>query len=146
MAAYAYTAINAQGFSLDGEIHAPSLDAARGRRRRSAPVAGDGPPPEDLHAPVRVDGRGRRGRRYPRPGPRSDGVPDRARDEAEAPRQGRDDVPDDGPDLRDPRPRRHAALPGPDLHEDLLGPRRRAAEADADRRVDERLHQARLVA
>jgi type IV pilus assembly protein PilC len=33
MAAFAYTAINAQGFSLDGEIHAPSLDAAREQLR-----------------------------------------------------------------------------------------------------------------
>ncbi|HEY6960784.1 MAG TPA: type II secretion system F family protein [Gaiellaceae bacterium] len=33
MAAYAYTAINAQGFASDGEIHAPSLDAAREQLR-----------------------------------------------------------------------------------------------------------------
>src|SRR5919204_6910083 len=33
MAAFAYTAINAQGFALDGEIHAPSLDAAREQLR-----------------------------------------------------------------------------------------------------------------
>src|SRR5919204_311049 len=33
MAAFAYTAINAEGFSLDGEIHAPSLDAAREQLR-----------------------------------------------------------------------------------------------------------------
>lgn len=33
MAAYAYTAINAQGFALDGEIHAPSIDAAREQLR-----------------------------------------------------------------------------------------------------------------
>jgi type IV pilus assembly protein PilC len=33
MAAYAYSAINAEGFALDGEIHAPSLDAAREQLR-----------------------------------------------------------------------------------------------------------------
>jgi type IV pilus assembly protein PilC len=33
MAAYAYTAINAQGFVSDGELHAPSLDAAREQLR-----------------------------------------------------------------------------------------------------------------
>jgi type IV pilus assembly protein PilC len=33
MAAYSYTAINAQGFALDGEIHAPSVDAAREQLR-----------------------------------------------------------------------------------------------------------------
>jgi type IV pilus assembly protein PilC len=33
MAAYAYTAINAQGFSSDGEVHAPSRDAAREQLR-----------------------------------------------------------------------------------------------------------------
>ena len=33
----------------------------------------------------------------------------------QAPRQGRDDLPDDGADLRDPRPDRDAALPRPDL-------------------------------
>jgi type IV pilus assembly protein PilC len=33
MAAYAYTAINAQGFMSDGELHAPSLDAAREQLR-----------------------------------------------------------------------------------------------------------------
>jgi type IV pilus assembly protein PilC len=33
MAAYAYTAINAQGFLSDGEIHAPSVDAAREQLR-----------------------------------------------------------------------------------------------------------------
>jgi type IV pilus assembly protein PilC len=33
MAAFAYTAINAQGFSSDGEVHAPSLDAAREQLR-----------------------------------------------------------------------------------------------------------------
>jgi len=33
MAAFAYTAINAQGFLSDGEIHAPSLDAAREQLR-----------------------------------------------------------------------------------------------------------------
>src|SRR6476619_1353298 len=33
MAAYAYTAINAQGFLSDGEIHAPTLDAAREQLR-----------------------------------------------------------------------------------------------------------------
>jgi type IV pilus assembly protein PilC len=33
MAAYAYTAINAQGFISDGELHAPSLDAAREQLR-----------------------------------------------------------------------------------------------------------------
>jgi len=33
MAAFAYSAINAQGFALDGEIHAPSLDAAREQLR-----------------------------------------------------------------------------------------------------------------
>jgi type IV pilus assembly protein PilC len=33
MAAFAYTAINAEGFLSDGEIHAPSLDAAREQLR-----------------------------------------------------------------------------------------------------------------
>src|SRR4051794_18664407 len=33
MAAFAYNAINAQGFASDGEIHAPSLDAAREQLR-----------------------------------------------------------------------------------------------------------------
>jgi len=33
MAAFAYTAINAQGFVSDGEVHAPSLDAAREQLR-----------------------------------------------------------------------------------------------------------------
>jgi type IV pilus assembly protein PilC len=33
MAAFAYNAINAQGFALDGEIHAPSLEAAREQLR-----------------------------------------------------------------------------------------------------------------
>src|SRR5882724_7898739 len=33
MAAFAYNAINAEGFALDGEIHAPSLDAAREQLR-----------------------------------------------------------------------------------------------------------------
>src|SRR3954447_13759657 len=33
MAAFAYSAINAQGFLSDGEIHAPSLDAAREQLR-----------------------------------------------------------------------------------------------------------------
>jgi type IV pilus assembly protein PilC len=33
MAAFAYTAINAQGFLSDGEIHAPTLDAAREQLR-----------------------------------------------------------------------------------------------------------------
>jgi len=33
MAAFAYSAINAQGFTADGEIHAPSLDAAREQLR-----------------------------------------------------------------------------------------------------------------
>jgi type IV pilus assembly protein PilC len=33
MAAYAYTAINAEGYALDGEIHAPSVDAAREQLR-----------------------------------------------------------------------------------------------------------------
>ena len=33
MAAFAYTAINAQGFASDGEIHAPTLDAAREQLR-----------------------------------------------------------------------------------------------------------------
>jgi type IV pilus assembly protein PilC len=33
MAAFSYSAINAEGFALDGEIHAPSLDAAREQLR-----------------------------------------------------------------------------------------------------------------
>jgi type IV pilus assembly protein PilC len=33
MAAFAYTAINAQGFLSDGEVHAPSIDAAREQLR-----------------------------------------------------------------------------------------------------------------
>ena len=33
MAAFAYSAINAHGFSADGEIHAPSADAAREQLR-----------------------------------------------------------------------------------------------------------------
>ena len=33
MAAYAYTAINAQGIELTGEVHAPTLDAAREQLR-----------------------------------------------------------------------------------------------------------------
>jgi type IV pilus assembly protein PilC len=33
MAAYAYSAINAQGFLSDGEIHAPTVDAAREQLR-----------------------------------------------------------------------------------------------------------------
>ena len=33
MAAFAYSAINAQGFGSDGEIHAPSIDAAREQLR-----------------------------------------------------------------------------------------------------------------
>ena len=33
MAAFAYTAINAQGFASDGEIHAPTMDAAREQLR-----------------------------------------------------------------------------------------------------------------
>ena len=33
MAAFAYSAINAQGFLSDGEIHAPTLDAAREQLR-----------------------------------------------------------------------------------------------------------------
>ncbi len=37
----------------------------------------------------------------------------------QAARQGRDDLPDDGADLRHPRPHRDAALPRPGLREDL---------------------------
>ena len=37
----------------------------------------------------------------------------------QAPREGRDDLPDDGADLRHPRPRRDAALPRPGLREHL---------------------------
>src|SRR5919201_6456661 len=33
MAAYAYTAINAEGLELTGEVHAPTLDAAREQLR-----------------------------------------------------------------------------------------------------------------
>ena len=33
MAAYAYTAINADGLEMIGEVHAPTLDAAREQLR-----------------------------------------------------------------------------------------------------------------
>ena len=45
--------------------------------------------------------------------------PDREGDGDQAPSQGRDDLPDDGLDLRDPRPDRDAHVPRPDLRQDL---------------------------
>ena len=212
MAAFAYSAINAQGLELKGEIHAPDLAAAREqlrirgllarklnelpasgddgvrsvfkavkpkslqifsrqfatmidaglnvvsalvileeqtddaylaavvqraarrRRGRAAALAGDGAAPEGVQPPLRLDGRSRRGRRHPRHRPRPRRVPDREGDADQAPRQGRDDLPDDGVRLRDPRPHRDAALPRPRLREDLQATRRRASEAHADRR------------
>ena len=82
MAAFAYSAINAQGFLSDGEIHAPSVDVAREqlrirgllaeklegllrrRRRRKNHVQEDqAEVAADLLAPVRDDDRGRPERR-----------------------------------------------------------------------------------
>ena len=93
--------------------------AARRRRGRHAALAGDGAPPEGVQPPLRLDGRGRRGGRNPRHRARPGRVPDREGDDDQAPRQGRDDLPDDGADLRHPRPRRDAALPRPGLREHL---------------------------
>ena len=211
MASFAYTAINAEGLELDGEINAPDLSAARealrvrgllaldldeqasstrgpARRRQEgqaedppdllAPVRDDdrggperrhrarhprgadrGPevrrgdrrgarrrrgrahalrgaraPPEDLLAPLRLDGRGRRGGRNPRRRARPRRLPDREGDADQAPREGRDDVPADGPGVRDARPDRHAPLPRPDLRGHLQAARRRPADADEARR------------
>src|SRR5215213_2933378 len=196
MAAFAYSAINAQGLELKGEIHAPDPVAAREQLRirgllarklnelpasgdngvRSvfkavkpkslqifsrqfatmidaglnvvgalvileeqtddaylaavvkelrADVAGDGAAPEGVQPALRVDGRGRRGRRHPGHRPRPRRVPDRKGDADQAPRQGRDDLPDDGLRLRDPRPDRDAALPRSGVREDLQAAGRR---------------------
>ena len=108
--------------------------APRRRRGRPAALAGDGAPPEGLQPPLRLDGRGRRGGRHPRHGARPRRLPDREGDADQAPRQGRDDLPDDGADLRDPRPDRHADVPRAGLREDLRPARRRPADADAVRR------------
>ena len=105
--------------------------APRRRRGRHAALAGDGPAPEGLRPPLRRDGRGGRGGRHPRHGPRPRRLPDREVDRDQAPRQGRDDLPDDGADLRHPRPRRDAALPRPGLRRHLRPARRQAADADA---------------
>ena len=103
----------------------------RRRRGRLAALAGARAAPEGLLAALRVDGRGRRGGGHPRPGARPRRLPDREGDADQAARQGRDDLPDDGPDLRDPRPDRDADVPRPGLRQDLRPARRRAADADA---------------
>ena len=109
--------------------------ATRRRRGRPAALAGDGAPPEGLQPALRLDGRGGRGGRNPRHRARPRRVPDREGDADQAPRQGRDDLPDDGADLRDPRPGRDAALPRPGLREHLRAARRRPADAHPDRRA-----------
>ena len=211
MAAFAYTAINAQGIELAGEIHAPDPDAAREQLRvrgllasdlEELPSAGeDGvrtvfkkikpkslqifsrqfatmieaglnvvsslvileEQTEDIYLAaiikeLRADVEGgmllsqamarhpkvftastSRWSRPARPQESSTSVLDRVAFQIEKetqikpPRQGRDDLPDDGPDLRDPRPDRDAALPRPGLREDLRAARRPAADADAVR-------------
>src|SRR5215210_5060314 len=103
------------------------------RRRRgwAAAVASTRPPPEDLQPPLRRDGRGRRGRRNPRHGARPRRLPDREGDADQAPRQGRDDVPDDGADLRHPRPDGPADVPRARIREDLRAAERRPADPHA---------------
>ena len=62
-------------------------------------------------------------------------APDREGGEDQAPGQGRDDLPDDRARVRDARPDRDADVPRPGLREDLRPARRRAADADAVRRL-----------
>ena len=84
-----------------------------------AALRGDGAPPEGLQPPLCRDGRGRGGGRHPRHRARPCRAPDREGRADQAAREGRDDLPDDRLDLRHARPDRDAALPGPDLREDL---------------------------
>ena len=119
--------------------------APRRRRGRHAAVPGDVPASEGLRPPLRLDGRGGRGGRHPRHGARPRRLPDREVDRDQAPRQGRDDLPDDGADLRQPRPRRHAALPRPGLRRHLRPARRRPADADAVGAERVQLHQGDVV-
>ena len=67
---------------------------ARGRRARRAPVRGARPPPEGVLPDLHLDGRGGRGGRHPGRGPRPARHPDREGGEPEAPREGRDGLPD----------------------------------------------------
>ena len=106
---------------------------------RPAALPGAGAPSEDLQPPLRLDGRGGRGRRHSRPASSTASRFQIEKDDADqAPRQGRDDVPDDGADLRDPRPDRPADVPGAGLREHLRAARRQAADAHAVRRQPRR--------
>src|SRR6266508_3309287 len=160
MAAFAYSAINAQGLELSGEIHAPDPGAAQeqlrirgllARKLDELPASGEdgvrsvfkAVKPKSLQIfsrqfatmieaglnvvgalvileeqtddkylaevvaelradveggqpPVRVDGRGRRGGRNSRHRARPRRLPDREGNADQAPRQGRDDLPDHG--------------------------------------------------
>ena len=82
-----------------------------------------------LLAPLHRDGRGRRGRRRPRHRARPRRDPDREGAADQAPRQGRDDLPDGRAHVRDARDDGHADVPRPDLRQDLRPARRRPAEA-----------------
>ena len=96
--------------------------------------------PERLQPPLHRDGRGRRGCRRARHGPRPRRDPDREGAEDQAPGQGRDDLPDRRARVRDARDDRHADVPRPGLRQDLRPARRRVADPDAvrDARVERR--------
>ena len=121
-------------------------EALGGRHRRRpragrdgrAPLGGDGAPPGRLQPPLHRDGRGRRGCRRARHGPRPRRDPDREGAEDQAPGEGRDDLPDRRARVRDARDDRHADVPRPGLRQHLRSARRRAADADAvrDARVE----------
>ena len=111
--------------------------ARQGDRRRPragrdgrAPVRGDGEASGGLQPPLRRDGRGRRGRRRARHRARPRRDPDREGAEDQAPRQGRDDLPDGRAHVRVARDDGNADVPRPDLRQDLRPARRRAADAD----------------
>jgi type IV pilus assembly protein PilC len=209
MAAYTYSAINAEGLQLGGEVHAPDVEAAREQLRvrgllaeylEELPASGEESvrtvfkkiKPKTLQIfsrqfatmieaglnvvsslvileeqtddpyfalvirELRADVEGGLllsqamarhpkifSRLYiamveageaagnPRPGARPRRAPDREGDPDQAARQGRDDVPDDGADLRHPRPDRPADVPRAGLREHLRPAERRAADADA---------------
>ena len=107
---------------------------ARRRRVRNDPLARPRRAPEHLRPPLRRDDRGRRGVGNARPCARPAGRADREGDADQAPREGRDDLPDRRPHLRVPRAHRDAALPRPGVQQDLRAAQRSAPDADADRR------------
>ena len=117
----------------DGEQEPREGDrrGARRRRVRDDPVARPRRAPEHLRPPLRRDDRGRRGVGNARPRARPARRADREGDADQAPREGRDDLPDRRPLLRVPRAHRDAALPRPGVQQDLRAAERPAPDADA---------------